>query len=355
LYIISIKLEEMMPENNEEFEELIKKRDDLSQKLKKLEEKKDSTKEKIFQKVKSDYVRRLSEIEDQLKEHAEFAEEKITELRSAEEELKEERETYADKVEELKLRYELGEFSEDEYKKALESEENKLGEIDGKLGGVQKELETMKGFTQSTAEEEEPEESVEESPVQSPMQEEEETPKEEVSEELPEVEVGEDVAGEPPSVDMKKVAEKVVEVQKEESMEGLVQEKELEEAFTPEGEGDQTPEKEIADSLEESLDDLLTETEEEKKTETVEEPETKEEEAEEGIISEGEAIKEETSKLEGYEEDEDGLKIEPETKEEAVFEEEPEEEGEGLTCPKCHFTNSKDSWYCEKCGAELLQ
>jgi len=26
-----------------------------------------------------------------------------------------------------------------------------------------------------------------------------------------------------------------------------------------------------------------------------------------------------------------------------------------LICPKCHFENMADSWYCEKCGTELLQ
>lgn len=31
------------------------------------------------------------------------------------------------------------------------------------------------------------------------------------------------------------------------------------------------------------------------------------------------------------------------------------DEGKELKCPKCDFVNMPDSWYCEKCGADLLQ
>lgn len=42
------------------------------------------------------------------------------------------------------------------------------------------------------------------------------------------------------------------------------------------------------------------------------------------------------------------------------FTSEPEAESESegekeLKCPKCDFVNMPDSWYCERCGAELLQ
>lgn len=31
-----------------------------------------------------------------------------------------------------------------------------------------------------------------------------------------------------------------------------------------------------------------------------------------------------------------------------------EKKEEGIACPKCGFINPPDSWYCEKCGAEIL-
>jgi len=30
-------------------------------------------------------------------------------------------------------------------------------------------------------------------------------------------------------------------------------------------------------------------------------------------------------------------------------------EKEGVECPKCGLRNEPDSWYCEKCGAQLLE
>lgn len=49
--------------------------------------------------------------------------------------------------------------------------------------------------------------------------------------------------------------------------------------------------------------------------------------------------------------DDDATKHEPaaESHEGAGYEEE-----KGVACPKCGHVNSADSWYCEKCGAEIL-
>uniref|UniRef100_A0A7C4XA03 RanBP2-type domain-containing protein n=1 Tax=candidate division WOR-3 bacterium TaxID=2052148 RepID=A0A7C4XA03_UNCW3 len=33
---------------------------------------------------------------------------------------------------------------------------------------------------------------------------------------------------------------------------------------------------------------------------------------------------------------------------------EVKKEEKGIACPKCGFINTPDSWYCEKCGAEIL-
>lgn len=44
--------------------------------------------------------------------------------------------------------------------------------------------------------------------------------------------------------------------------------------------------------------------------------------------------------------------------EEKVVEDKPvkeaEKKEEGIACPKCGYVNPPDSWYCEKCGAEIL-
>jgi hypothetical protein len=340
-----------MPENEKDPKELMKQRDELLAKLKKLEAKKGSTKEKILLKVKKDYEIRLQELEQVLRQQEGVVKERISVLKQEASTLQEERESYADRAEELKLRFELGEFEEDEYNKILAEEEARIRELDEKLGTVAEELDSMKGFVGEEAIAEEPAAEVEEESVTEPE------PEETVEPALEEVE--------------------------EEQQPGFVQEKEFEAAFSEEGGGsDATEKEEIAESLEESIDDLLKETpgntsggtaeaeEAVEDTETVEEETPEVEEAQEsvestegdseepkiegafdtGILSEGDAIKEETSKLEGFPEDSGGEQAENGA---AVAATEGDEEG--LECPKCHFVNSKDSWYCEKCGAELLQ
>lgn len=45
--------------------------------------------------------------------------------------------------------------------------------------------------------------------------------------------------------------------------------------------------------------------------------------------------------------------VSPEATAESVQEGAAEEE-KGVACPKCNHINTPDSWYCEKCGAEIL-
>ena len=356
-----------MPENEKDPKELMKQREELLAKLKKLEDKKDSTKEKIYLKVKKDYEIRLEELNEALKAQEGVVKERISSLKQEESTLQGERESYADRAEELKLRFELGEFEEDEYKKILAEEEASIREVDEKLGSVTEELDSMKGFVGE-------EEAVSEEPAAEEKEEMvmESEPEEEVTEPFLE-ETKEEVTipeqkDEPP----------------EEQKDDFVEEKKFAAAFSEvNADPDDAQKAEIAESLEESIDDLLKETpgdeptasieteEAVEETETLEEMENAEtieaaepEEAAEktddsseeaqieqafdtGILSEGDAIKEETSKLEGFPED-SGVGVEAEGSG-------PEEGEEGLGCPKCNFVNSKDSWYCEKCGAELLQ
>jgi len=314
-----------MPENNEEgFEELVKKRQDLGDKLKKLEKKKETAKEKIYLKVKTDYEKRLEDINRAIKEQASFAEERVSKLQEEEEVLKEKRESYADRVAELKLRFELGEFEEAEYDDILEGEEKKLGEIDKSLDNIKDEIVSMEGLIKEKKKE-----------------------KLEVAEEVKAKEIDEEVTEEklPEAAEVEK--EKAEEKEEEERVN--VQEKEFVEAFASVDE-EKAEETKIAESIEESIDDLLKESETSKEpAETVEEESIASE-----IIPEGEAVKEETSKLEGFAEDKGELATEEEEEDSEKAEEE-EAEVEGLKCLKCGFVNSKDSWYCEKCGSELLQ
>ena len=133
-----------MPENEKDPKELMKQREELLVKLKKLEDKKDSTKEKIYLKVKKDYEIKLEELNEALKAQEGVVKERISSLKQEETTLQGERESYADRAEELKLRFELGEFEEEEYKRVLAEEETRIREVDEKLGSVTEELDSMK-------------------------------------------------------------------------------------------------------------------------------------------------------------------------------------------------------------------
>jgi len=264
--------------NKEDFEKLLQQRDDLIEKLKKLENKKGATKESIFKKVKSDYEGRLNNIKEQLGKFSDLARERIKSLNENLEQLKTERESYADKIEELKLRFELGEYEEDNYQEEMGENERMLNEVDDKLKEVDGEIASMKELLVGEGTEEAIGEVVEET---------EEGAKEEMPSEEPSEIFGEETEEEVQTEGVEEEGEIVG-----------VQEKKLEEAFKTD---EKKPEgKEIAESLEasyeESLDDLLKEAE-------APEEEEKEETPAPEIIPEGEAVKKETSKLEGFTEE----------------------------------------------------
>ncbi len=342
-----------MPENDKaDPKELMKLRDDLLVKLDKIEGKKETTKEKIYLKVKTEYEAKVAEIEAGLEEQSEVMEARVSELREKAEGLMTERETFADRVEELKLRFELGEFEEEEYNKILTEEESRLKDVDEQMNNVQGEIDTMKAFVKEKPvkkiEKVEAEMPPEEKPAEIEAEEDASPMEEEITKES-EVAVEEVVEEVPQAVSEEEHAESAA--VEEEPTEEFIQEKEFVDAFEPSKDA-QKEKVEIAESLEESIDELLKESEVAEKTQEaqaeVDEPISSD------IISEGKAIKEETSKLEGFAEDTEGLQVEHE-EETSDPQFDSEEVGEGLTCSKCNFMNSKDSWYCEKCGAELVQ
>ncbi len=67
----------------------------------------------------------------------------------------------------------------------------------------------------------------------------------------------------------------------------------------------------------------------------------------------GEEIPEEV-KLDEILPEVEAIKPEPVTEEKAQEEEKKPASEEGVACPKCGHINTPDSWYCEKCGAEIL-
>lgn len=100
---------------------------------------------------------------------------------------------------------------------------------------------------------------------------------------------------------------------------------------------------EISEPIEEEKEEKVEKEEKEEKVEKVAEELT----IDEHILEE--KIPDEVKKL-------DELLMETSAMLEPSTDEKPakEKKEEGIACPKCGYVNPPDSWYCEKCGAEIL-
>jgi len=114
-------------------------------------------------------------------------------------------------------------------------------------------------------------------------------------------------------------------------------------------------EKPVEEPKEPAKEPVVAEEQPAKETEKVpEEPKEPEEkiEIEEHILEE--KLPEEATKLDELLVEEEAVKPEvPEEEAKPEKVEEPPKE-QSVACPKCGYLNSPDSWYCEKCGAEIL-
>lgn len=103
------------PKIIEELKQLKAGCDEIKGWLEKLEEKKSSVKVEVYQRVKSDYTNRLSELEKKASGLLPKLEAELANLRSKLSEVKSQKEELNTDLEELALRKELGELSEEEF------------------------------------------------------------------------------------------------------------------------------------------------------------------------------------------------------------------------------------------------
>ncbi|MEW6685854.1 MAG: hypothetical protein AB1393_06575 [Candidatus Edwardsbacteria bacterium] len=96
----------------------------LTERLTKLEEKKNFTRPEIYEKVKTDYEARLKEISAELQTKGGNIESDLTRYELEKEELTKKKNRLKDDIDEIELRHLVGEF-EDDLKKTLEEEKNR--------------------------------------------------------------------------------------------------------------------------------------------------------------------------------------------------------------------------------------
>ncbi|MEO0123133.1 MAG: zinc finger protein [candidate division WOR-3 bacterium] len=237
-----------MENNFEKLKAIETERNDLLNKLQKIEEKKASVSHEVYLKVKSDYETKLKKLDEKIAENKELLKIEMENARSELAELLQKQKELKLHLEEIELRYSIGEYSEDKFNEYEKEAKSNLTDIQGRIRRLEDRIKWCEGL------------------------------------------IGTDRIEEP---QVAKEIEELPIAEKEEKAEDLTIDEHI---------------------LEEKLPD-------------------------------------EVKKL-------DELLVETNALLESAEEKEPEkvkkEKEEGIACPKCGYMNPPDSWYCEKCGAEIL-
>lgn len=278
--------------------------DDLNEKIKGAQEKKHTVKPKIFQKVKADYEEKAKEIIEQLAEKAGPLKDEFKRVKEEEDRLREKRTGVEEELEEVKFRFSLGEYSKEKHDELAGEKADTLEKLEKEIVSIEKDSLLLEDILRRIEDALKPKEE----PARAPE------PVEPVEPAQPAEAVEEFETVEKPlerhaPEDEERHGVHVLDGEAEAAAVAAPAETEI----TPEDAHTRSP-----------LDDIVRELEREMVV--PEEPKPEAEEAPERVVPD--AVP-------------------------SGFEEESDEEKE-LKCPKCGFVNMADSWYCEKCGAELL-
>ena len=284
-----------MEDQLKDVKKLENQRNELLAKLKMVEEKKDTVKPVVYEKVKRDYDDKIAAVTRELLGKKEYVEQELKTVENDRKKYSSLKEEVEMELEELELRYSIGEHDDESFKQRERELRHTLTEAEKGIKSVtertawMQDLLTLKGSAETAAvrSEEKTEEII---PTREEVFKEESAPEPALEEKQP---VAEPTPAEP-------------EPKKDEKFR-------FEDFFADlKGGPKKTPDEPPAK-------------EEPKEEARAEEPKpdlAKDLEIEEHIFSKQEAFREQPKKI---------------------------------ICPKCGFENNPDSWYCEKCGAEILQ
>lgn len=223
-------------------------RNDLLNKLQKIEEKKASVSHEVYIKVKSDYETKLKKLDEKIAENKELLKIEMENARNGLSELLQKQKEIKLHLEEIELRYSIGEYGEDKFNEFKKEAKSNLTDIEERIKRLDERIKWCEGL------------------------------------------IGTDKIEETPTIEE---IEEFTTTKEEKRAEDLTIDEHI-------------LEEEIPDEVK-KLDELLIET---------------------------------NALLESAEEKE-SKKVK-------------KDKEEGIACPKCGFMNPPDSWYCEKCGAEIL-
>ncbi len=124
-----------------ELQELIRQKETLIDRLKKLDEKKKEIKEKIYLKICEDYKSQLQKWQDTILKKSVSLENELSQLGQQRQDILGKSSTLKDELDELNIRHDLGEFSnKDEFKKMISGSEEKLSALSRKAHAIEEQI-----------------------------------------------------------------------------------------------------------------------------------------------------------------------------------------------------------------------
>uniref|UniRef100_A0A7C4UAV0 Zinc ribbon domain-containing protein n=1 Tax=candidate division WOR-3 bacterium TaxID=2052148 RepID=A0A7C4UAV0_UNCW3 len=117
-------------------DEIIRLKNEREETLKKIsliEERRGTVRESVYQKVKSDYIAKLNEIENALKEKSGVIVDKIKSIEDEINNLHSQKESLEEQLEELDLRHSIGEYTDEQYESMLQELKSHITQIDEKI------------------------------------------------------------------------------------------------------------------------------------------------------------------------------------------------------------------------------
>ncbi|MEO0225886.1 MAG: hypothetical protein ABIL05_02915 [candidate division WOR-3 bacterium] len=135
-----------------ELKKLEQRRSDLLAKIKMVEEKKDTVKPQVYEKVKKEYEAKLEEVNHELLNKRELVEHKLKTVETEKKEFALKKEEIDMELEELELRYSIGEYDEETFKRRERELHHKLAEVEKGLRSIEEQTGWMKELLQMRTE-----------------------------------------------------------------------------------------------------------------------------------------------------------------------------------------------------------
>ena len=126
-----------MDDKWQELREIEAKRNDLTVKLQKIEERRANVSSEVYQKVKREYEEKLRNLEEKMAGYVDLMKSELTTIQQDIETLTNDEQSVQLKIEEIELRYSIGEYDEESHTRLMNDNKLKLKDIDAKRNNLE--------------------------------------------------------------------------------------------------------------------------------------------------------------------------------------------------------------------------